>query len=87
MGDATAGEELVVRPMAEEMRGERRAADGGAEVEEDVGGAAYRELLPAQPQPDAHPLAAGPDRHRLALGYGAARLRDEVVRLDYAAEG
>src|SRR5262249_3702836 len=46
-GDATAGEELVVGPVAEKMRGERRAAEGGDEEKDDEPGAGERELVPA----------------------------------------
>jgi hypothetical protein len=57
--------------VAEEVGRDRRADERGEEEEDDEPGADDRELVPPEPEQDAHPVTAGLDLFQ--LGYGAAR--------------
>jgi hypothetical protein len=68
--------------VAEEMRRERRTAEGGEDEKDDENGASERELVPAQTQPDALPVTAGADGPNIALGGSYLCLLDEIVDVD-----
>ena len=84
--DAAAAQELIVRPVAEEMRRDGRTGEGGEDEKDDESGACERELVPTESQPDALPVTASTDRGLIAGGRTYLCLRNEVFGVDDACE-
>src|SRR5262249_21761315 len=65
--------ELVVRPVTEEVRGDRRTDKSHEDEEDDEDAAADRKLVALEPEEDAFPVAASANRGLAELAVGLRR--------------
>ena len=84
-------EEGLVRPVAEDLRGERSAGEGDEEEQDDEDGARERQPVAPQPEPDAGPVATRLDALVVELVVegigGQADAGARQVRRDLAVRG